>query len=280
MARQIATIQNTIITQVQATPELAQANSTSNRAIWRLWTFIVATAVNILEQLMDTFTGTMNTLAAQAVPGTPAWVQAQVFKFQYSTVTPYQVQLLNLIPTYSVIDPTSQIITRCSVKTDLAGNVNIKVAKQNPPIALITAELNALQSYMNTVGYAGINYNVISLNPDQIMIAANIYYKGQYNAVIAGNVTTAITAFLASLPFDGSLRISDLEIAIKNVVGVNDVVLTGVRVRRDVDVFAAGTDLVLGSQTISRLYSSVAGYLVAETTSGQTLTNTLNFISE
>jgi hypothetical protein len=228
MARTISTIQKTIqdslVSEMAAIGINIDTTQWSKRNIMRLWCFIVAAAIALLEQLMDAFTVQMNTLAAEAVPGTPAWVQAQVFKFQYSITTPYQIQLINLTPKYAIIDLTAQIITRCSVKTDLAGNVNIKVAKGNPPGALAVGELAALQSYMNEIAYAGINYNCISQNADEVMVAANIYYKGQYNAVIAQNVINAINDFLADLAFDGAMKISDLENTIREVVGVNDII--------------------------------------------------------
>lgn len=280
MARSVDVIQQGIITQVQATPELAAANSTSKRAIWRLWTFVVAVAINILEQLMDVFKSDMEVLAAQAVPGTASWIQAQVFKFQYSATNPQVVQLINLIPVYPVMDSTLYLVTRCSVKTDISGAVNVKVAKGATPQALAAGEVSALQSYINTIGYAGIVYNVISANPDQLYIKAAIYYKGQYNSVIAANVKAAITNYLAALPFDGSVKVSDLEGAIKAVAGVNDVVFDRVSCRADATAWGGGTDLVLNQQTALRLWNTVAGYMIPEATSGNTLDQTLNFIAE
>ena len=55
MARTLSEIQNAIIADFQAQPELAGANSNSNRAIWRLFTYVQASSILLLEQLMDIF---------------------------------------------------------------------------------------------------------------------------------------------------------------------------------------------------------------------------------
>lgn len=281
MARSIDTIQAQIIATVQSDPDLStQATSDSKRAMWRLWTRIMATAIAVFEQLQDVFKSELETLAASAIPGNAAWIQSMIFLFQYDADTPQIIQLINLIPQYPTIDPTKRIVTRCSVKTDIANNVKIKVAKGTTPIALATAEVTALQSYINTVGTAGINYVVSSANADNLYVNADIYFQGQYSSVIQTNVITTVSNYLASINFDGIVRLSDLESAIKSVVGINDVVFKNVRARKDSDDFSVGNDLVLNNLVIARLWNTIAGYVIPETTTGYTLADSLNFIAE
>jgi hypothetical protein len=85
---------------------------------------------------------------------------------------------------------------------------------------------------------------------------------------------------LASIPFDGTLLISNLENAIKDTIGVNDVVLKNVRARRDSDPFASSTFLVQNYATIGRLWATNAGYIIPETTSGEQLSDKLTFIAQ
>lgn len=275
MARSVATIQALIVTNFQAQPELAAANSTSKRAIWYLLTFIVATAINIFEQLLDLFKANITAIVALSAPATPQWLQAKIFNFQYSATNPQNIQLINTVPTYAVVDPTLLLITRASVKTSLANTVAIKAAKLTPPVALLAPELSALQSYINSIGIAGINYTVTSANPDQIFIQATVFYQGTYAAIILQSVTAAIATFLANLAFDGSMKVSDLENTIRNVTGVNDVVLQNVTVRRDQDTVAQGTVLIQNQTEVARLWATIAGYMVAENTAGYTLATTL-----
>ena len=280
MARSVDTIQAEIITNVQAQPELAPANSTSRRAIWRLWTFVVAVAINLLEQLMDIFQTNVEATVALSAPQTALWVQDKVFKFQYSATDPQIIQLIDLVPQYPVVNSDLTIVTRCSVKTNIASEVLVKVAKEEPPTALDNLELSALQSYINTIGVAGISYAVSSTASDKIYIEAIIYFQGQYSSVIQANVIAAIESYLANIPFDGVLRISDLEIAIKSVAGVNDSVLNNVIARADVLPFGKGTRLIIHNELLIRLYNTTSGYIVGETHSTDTLADTLTFIAE
>jgi hypothetical protein len=283
MARTIAQIQAQIIATKEAQPELAGLTSTSKRAIWNLWTFVIAACIAIFEQLLDSFLTEVETQVAQSAGASVLWLQAKMFQFQYDATTPQVVQLINTVPQYPTIDKTKQIITACSVTSSLSNQVSIKVAKSNPFVALASAELTAAQSYINTIGAAGITYNVISLNADKLYVQAQIYYQGQYSTVIQQNVIDAINSFLQNLSttnFNGSMKISDLEGAIRNVAGVNDVVLNNVRGRDDASSFANGIDLVLNNTVISRQWNTIAGYIVQETTSGKTFADSLTFIAQ
>ncbi len=280
MARTIDEIQASMIADVQSDSTLSGLTSTSKRAIWRLWTYVFAVAVNLLEQLMDVFKTDNETIVSLAPPQTTAWLSDKIFKFQYDATNPQVLQLINLVPQYPVVDSTKYIVTRVSVKTNLAGQVFIKVAKGNPPQALTTPELNALTSYTNEIGVTGLYYTLTSTNSDKLMVAAQVYYNGSYSAVIQANVIAGINAFLASLPFDGSMQLSDLEAAIRNVEGVNDLILNNVVSRQDSVALANGTYLVQNNQYISRKWPTVSGYIVPETTTGFTLADTLTFIPE
>jgi hypothetical protein len=285
MARSTATIQQQILDNITADPTLGPLlTSTSKRAIYNLLTFIVAVAINVLEQLIDIFTASVESVAASAAPATEAWLQKNILAFQFSLTNPQIIQFTaGLAPYYPTVDTTLQIISRCSVTTTNANQVLIKVATGNPPSALSALQLSALQAYVappNGIGIAGVTYLVTSGNPDQLYIQATIYYQGQYSAIIQANVITAITNYLAAIPFDGVVRLSDLVISVKAVAGVDDIVFQNVSARANGTAFGSGTSLVLNGQEISRLWNTVAGYIIGEDTIGQDLTNTLTFIAE
>ena len=206
-----------------------------------------------------------------------------MFEFQYDATVPQIVQLIDTVPQYPVVDDTKRIITACSVTSDISNSVTLKVAKSSPYVALASAELSAAQGYINTIGAAGINYLVISLNADKIYVDASIYYQGQYASIIQQSVIDTINTYLQNLSvtnFDGSLKISDLEGVIRGVAGVNDVVLNNVRGRDDASSFAAGIDLVLNQTVIQRQWNTIAGYIVQETTAGKTFADSLQFIAQ
>lgn len=281
MARSISDIQQTMLDAIAADSVLSTLlTSTSRRAIFRLFTYVVAVAINGLEQLIDIFKAEVEAIALVAAPATPAWLQDQILKFQYSPTVPQVIQLINFAPAYPVVDITLRIITRCSVTTNLSNSVIIKTATGSTPAALSAPQLAALQSYVNEIGIAGVIYTVTSEASDKLFVQASVYYDGQYSAVIQANVIEAIENFLAAIPFNGQMKISDLEEAITSVEGVNDVVLVNVKARSNSTAFASGSFLVQNQQTIGRLWSTVAGYMVGETDSGNTLADSLTFVAE
>jgi hypothetical protein len=279
MARTIEQIQAGIIADIQATPELAEANSTSKRAIWRLFAYVQASAILLLEQIIDTFTTANELKISQGIPATASWINSKVLEFQYSATNPQIVQLVNFTPVYPVIDKSLRIITRCSVVTTLSSQVIVKVAKNDPPVALTSTELSSLQSYINQIGVIGVNYNCQSLTSDKLYIDAEVYFDGQYSTVIQARVISAINTFLSTLSFNGILKVSDIELAVRDVVGVNDILLKNVKMRSDVTPFTGGTFLIQNNTVISRIFPTVSGYIVGETTTGNTFADKLTFIA-
>lgn len=284
MARQIAQIQSQMLDNIAADPNLSPFLTTgSKRSIFTLYTFVVAMAIAVLEQVLDVFTANVETIAASAAPSTASWLQAQIFKFQYSATNPQVIQFINFAPAYPIVDKTLQIVSRCSVTTSLSGKVLIKVATGTTPGPLSSPQIAALNAYVNPpngLGVAGIIYVVSSLNADQLYVAANIFYQGQFSSVIQVNVIAAIQNYLAAIPFDGNMKLSDLESAIKAVAGVNDVVFNDVKARPDSIVLAGATALVAGSDVLSRQWVTISGYMISEQTASNTLADTLIFTAE
>ncbi len=277
--RTIEQVQAQIISVINTIPELSEiAVNNSKRAIWQLFVYVQSVAIVTLEQIIDLFRTEIETQIANGTPATPLWITDRVKKFQYSSTNPQVIQLTNLVPAYPSVDSNLQIITRVGVTTTLSNNVLIKVAKQEPPTALSSDELASLQSYINTIGIAGISYICSSKNADQIYIDADIYYDGQYSSVIQGTTIAKIQTLLSSLAFNGLLKVSDIELAIRQIVGVSDVVLNNVSVRTDTQTISEGAKLVQNNTIISRLYPTQAGYIIDEQTFGSTLANSLTFI--
>jgi len=268
MARSIQQIQQEIINFKNAQPELAAFNSTSHRAIWLLWTYVIAVAIAVHEQLLDVYTASLETLLSQMPSASRSWVKKKMFDFQYSTTDPQIVQVVNGVANYPQTNTTLQIITGCSVNSTIPNQVNIKVAKGNPYAPLTTLEKTAAQDYINTIGIAGIQYNVISLNADTLYVLADIYYQGQYSAVIQDNVYNSVNNYLVNLSktnFDGVLKISDLETSFRTATGVTDVFLRIVTATPD---GGTGVPLVFNLPGITyqyfytREYTTAAGYIV------------------
>jgi len=280
MARSVNTILAEIIAAKEAEADLAGLTSDSHRAIWRLWAFITAASIAIFEQILDVFTANIEAQVAKSAAASTLWVQDKMFKFQYSATDPQIVQLINTIPQYPTVDATLRIITACSVTSGLSNVVNVKIAKSDPYQALSAPELSAAQDYITTIGAAGITYTCISLDADRIYIDAEVFYKGQYAAIIQDSVIETINDYLQTLSkvnFDGSIKMTDLEAVIRNVAGVTDVIMKNVRVRPNATAYANGFDLILNNTLLQKDYASAAGYLVEEDTAGYTFADSLTF---
>jgi len=287
MARSIDTIANAMIAAKEADSNLAGLTSASRTAIWRLWIYIVAAAINIFEQLQDVYQAEIETIAATAIPGTLNWVQDRTFRFQYDTTVPQVLEInsdLELV--YPSVVDTYKIVTRCSVVTNIGKLVSIKVAKDtsatdDTPVQLSAAEESSLTGYWNLIGFAGITYAIVNKVSDKISITATIYYQGQYSATIDTDVELALNNYLASIPFDGKVRVSKIEDTIQEVAGVNDYVINEIRCRDDATTYSSGVNIFdLSGGVNLRIYAPQAGYTIEETTATYTFADTLTYVAQ
>lgn len=292
MVRSIATIQAALIADVIANftalandPNTSASDkddllksvaNTSKRGIWRQWTFNIAVSIALCEQQIDVLQAQIDAVVAKAPAATSAWIQDKVLNyFQFDPNVPQVVKLVDFVPKYPIEDPSLRIITRCSVVTSSSYIVDVKVAKQNPPVQLSVDEYNALVTFLKTIGIAGVYYNVINRVSDKIYIEGQVKYFGSYSAVIKTNVISAINNYLASIPFNGILKVIDIEKTIRNVEGVDDVLLKNVRVREDGTLLPSATYLINNFTLVQSAYPTVSGYIVEETTAGNTFTTTI-----
>lgn len=278
MARQISDIQQQMIDQKDADPVLSELDSPSQVAIWLTWSFITATAISILEQVIDIYKAALEETVSRSQPGSPAWIRDKVLKFQYSTDPDSGVtSLVDFVPQYTTVNSALRIVTNCAVVTTGNKQALIKVAKGNPASGPLSGpELTALQAYMADIGFAGVKYTFKNNDPDYISVRGRIYYNGQYSPVISNNVISAITTFIVSLPFNGVLKVSALIDAIQAVQGVTNVVLDTVTARANGQAFPGST---VNSGT-TWTYQADAGYLTEESEPGYDFLSTLEFIAE
>ncbi len=211
MARPISQIYQQLLAQKNAQANLSTLNSKSQVSIWNLWLWISAAGQSIFEQLSDQFQTKLDTIVANAPVFSAAWYQQQLFNFQYDVATP---QVVSVLPDYSLgytaVNVTKRIITQAAVETTNNRTLNIKVAIGNPlgpldgqnvPNNPPGPQYQALQSYLTAVGIPGTQFNIISVDPDQVFCECALYYDASYSGVIQANILAAYLAFLAAIPF-------------------------------------------------------------------------------
>lgn len=280
MARSIDEIKLEMDAEQASYSELSGLTSPSQTAVYNLWKYIVASAIWAHETLWDIFRTEIETKIANAPIGTNQWVQSKVFEFQYSDTLPQVVTLVGFVPRYSSVNEDLRIVTRASVKTLPNRIVYVKVAKSEPPVALNSLELDSLKGYLDEISFAGVQYNAVSMEADRLFIEATVNYQGQYASIIDALVTTGIEGYLASLPFDGYVRVNALIDAIQSVEGVTDVTIHNLAIRKEADLFADKIYIVQNNATIFNKYPTFAGYVVVEDESGETLADKVTYLPE
>lgn len=276
MALSVATIKAQIQNIKNTYPEIAgilfAEEGGSKVGSFNLEADTIAQCIAIQGQLFDAYQTELSGIADSAVPTTDEWVQSEIFKFQYSATSPQYVQLINLVPTYPVVDETLRIITRCSAVTLGNGIVSVKVAAGASPIALSTPQKTALLAYCKIVFGGGVVISLLTANADRLYLSANIYYDGQFTSSIQSDVEASINAYLSTLPFNGVVVKSDIEVAIKNTLGVSDVTINIMAGRK-------GDDSYVGLDT-GRKWMTYAGYIIEEDDAGHTFADSIIYTAE
>ena len=274
--RTIAQIQAQILAYKNAQSALSTLTSTSKTAYWNLWIFIQAVAINLLEQIMSIFMSDIEAVIAEQVPGTAPWIKQQVLNFQYGDVVQINA---DFTIGYPAADTKALIVSQCSVATLTNGFINIKVATGTPPVPLDGSpgnsgpQVSALSSYLTTILPAGATFSITNQASDTLQVNAVIYYNAQYNTSIQENVIAALNTYSTSLPFNGIVKVTDIERTVLAVSGVTDVVIS------QITCVGGGTtvNLVLGSTVLSREYQTVSGYLT-NASSPYDYANTLSYV--
>lgn len=280
MAREIAVIKQQIIDEKNAQTSLADLNSPSQTAIWNLWAFITAVAINLFEQLLDIFKVDLEAIISRAGAGTLPWLRDRILEFQSGDDVTYSGGVI----AYPTVDTTLNIITRCSVTQDGNRVVKAKVAKSDPPEPLSGGEITELQFYLAQIRFAGTQINIVNQDADFLAVSAQVEYDGQYASTIQTDVVAALDSYCVNLStvenFNGLIEVNAIEAAILSAPGAKRVKLTEVAVRAYNQSFASRNIVYSLSGGIDLLkFETVAGYAVQETESGETFTDSITYVA-
>lgn len=288
MARTTDEIQAAMDAEQSAQPDLAALNSQSQVAIYRLFKRIIAQTQNLFEQIMDKkIEDAEKTIRGMAVPSR-AWMRQKAFEFQYDSVTPQEMVLVDFVPKYSVVDESKRIITR-AFGYNQPGVFSLYVAKNEPPEKLSAPELASIRGYYTDggsstvkgvgIGFAGQGVSVYSTDPDLIFIEADIEYHGAYAGTIQSDTINAINNFITNVGDTPLLKVTDLIDVLQNVPGFSDIFIHNMSARDSVTAWGSGTDIILADTQLLTEYFITSGYAIGETTVGQTFTDQLTFNS-
>lgn len=251
---------------------LASLTSTSKVAVWRLWAYIVAVAIHTHEVLWDLFKIEVQAAAAAATVGTAQWYQSEIFKYQHGDTLVYNATTGKY--GYATENTAVQVVKRCAIVENPDSSLSIKVAglTSGSPSALGTPEQTGLASYIKKIRFAGTRFTLFSGAGDILRVEATIYYDASAGlSTVQTNVQAAINNYISNLPFNGELLLTKLVDAVQAVTGVVDIVLVSVK-RKTISADPYST--------IARADIPVYGYYKIDTSSTNTLTDTLTYIAQ
>ena len=245
MARTIEQIQQSIIDAKNADATLAGLNSTSRVAIWLLWTWVIATAMWVQENLFDAHKSEVQQIIASQKPHRLQWYVTMARQFQYGYAS-------------------AQIVAFAAA-VEVLPFVRIKVAKLAGGVLaqLAAGELTAFTNYMNRVKDAGVPLQCTSAAGDSLRVGLQVFYDplildATGRRLDGSNdtpVLLAINNYIDALPFNGVFILNGLIAAIGAVEGVSigDV------------LYCAAAYGALPYSLIAAAYTPDAGYLVVDT---------------
>ena len=239
MARTVTQIQNQMLTDIASNEVLSFAlSSDSMYAIFRLFVFILATAIAIHEGFFDNHLAEINDKLANQKTGTVSWYRTMALRFQYGfdlvqdkdyfdngNATLEQIEASKIIKYAAVneAEDSSRVILK------IAGEVNRVLTDFDDP-----AQVEAIESYISEIRVAGVEITIINYKADKLFLNLRIKRDpllisetGMKKGVDGGGypVNEALKQFMKELKFNGELQLSALIDKIQLVPGVLDATL-------------------------------------------------------
>jgi len=225
MATSVKEIYDSIITYKDSREELKDLNSTSLVSIYTMWAYVTSVVIYTHELLWDLFRAEIETSISERINGTSGWYTQKALEFQLND----DVQVLDggTRLGYDPVIEDNRIITRAAYQDNGDGILNIKLAKGSPSSleALDPEEESSVEKYFEKIKFAGTQINVISIQPDEIVLDdVIVHHDGvRTSAKVEEDVNTAMDDFLVNLPFNGLFYVEKFRDSIQAVEGVVDV---------------------------------------------------------
>ena len=262
MARTIAVIQGSMTAAVAADSVLGPLLTSSSKvSVWRLFTYVVASAIFVLETLFDSHKAEVAGIIAAQVPHRLQWYQTKALAFQYGAALAVDMDVYS--PVAAAGD--ASLVVSFAAAVELSNLIRIKVATSTGGVlgSLSGPQLTAFTAYMAKVKDAGVRLQCTSGAADTFQPTMVIYYDplvldatgARLDGTEATPVLDAVNAFLSSLPFNGVFIVNNFIAAMQGVAGV--VIADDVMVQA---FYGATPPVVIAAQ-----YVPDAGYMALDT---------------
>jgi hypothetical protein len=226
---------------------LTDVTSESKVGRWRLMLWAVATCAAAVDIIFDLQIIILEALSKKSRYGTIPWYIQQAYDFQYGDTLVWQ----NNQWQYATVTPANQIIKRAAAQ-ELGNLVNIKLAKLSGgiPTKLNSTEFTAASAYYAKKKPAGIQLNIITDDPDELIL----YTKINFDALLLDNTgqllsspgtypaIDAINNFLTNVIFDGTFELCDYIDALQKATGVKSAYIISASGRYGANPFVSFTE--------------------------------------
>lgn len=239
MARTVTQIHDGMLTDISSNEVLSEyLNSNSIYAIYRLFTFIIAYAIWVFENILDNHFFEINDKLANQKAGTLPWYRAMALRFQYGfdlvqdkdffdngTATEEQIEASKIIKYAAVneAEDSSRVILKIAGETDGILS-NFEDFEQ----------VEAIEAYINEIRVAGVEVTIINYKADKLYLNLRIKRDSLLltdtgMSKLEGNypVNEALQEFMKELKFNGELQLSLLIDKLQIIPGVLDATLLG-----------------------------------------------------
>ncbi|URC13938.1 nucleotidyltransferase [Flavobacterium sp. B183] len=237
MARTITQIHNVMLKDIASNEVLSTyLNSTSMFSIYRAFTFIIASAIWIMETYFDEHTKEVDNRLANEKPGGLPWYRTMALRFQYgfdlvadkdyydnSNATEQQIEASKIIKYAAVNEAaeSSRLILKIAGETD-----GVLTAFED------NSQIEAINQYIKEIRIAGVQVTVINYKADRLYLDITIKRdslvlddKGM--SKLNGNypIQDSLKEFMKELDFNGELRLSAIIDKLQLISGVLDATL-------------------------------------------------------
>jgi len=217
---------------------ILDASSGSKVAKWRLWLWIVAVASWVIENIAESRVSEIAAIVNGQRPHTLRWYEAETLKWQYG----HDLEWINDDHWgYVVDDPDSRIVSAASASETELGFIELKGARiingwYQP---LSEEEVLHLEAFWSRYKDAGVKVVIVTAEADVLKFNATVVRN---RLILAADGTLLrdsgvnplsqeLAEYIANVPFNGIIRITDIEAAAKAAEGIIDFVITSISIR-------------------------------------------------
>lgn len=237
MARTVTQIHNGILLDIASDEVLSTyLNSDSMYAIYRVFTYIIATAIWIMESYFDEHEKEVDTRLANEKAGGLPWYRTMALRFQFgfdlvtdkdyfdnSNATEQQIEASKIIK-YAAINEATES-SRLILK--IAGETNgVLEAIED------ASQIEAINQYFKEIRIAGVEVTIINYKADKLYLNITIkrdslVLDNKGMSKLNGNypIQDALKEFMKELDFNGELKLSALIDKLQIIPGVLDATL-------------------------------------------------------